>query len=269
VVKEKRIDAIISLGFYYSARLIAEGTADSPILFTSTNGTSRQSWNRLYFRSSNNILKNCEVEYGDWAVTFYGYPSTGNKIENCRIHDNDQGIRVERSGFDIKNCEIYDNRHNVVTINNTQVDIEGSKIYDGGRDGIYSLSNNTLNLYGSVIENNGNGGTSSRNGIYTGYNDVINIGDLYYEIWEGYNTIRNNYSSEVYAYSSSYVQIYYNSIHDDDGTKSIMRRATLSLVCLTGGENRRRIPLNFTAAMFISMNSNPSLPGKGKPDRAN
>jgi parallel beta-helix repeat protein len=211
------MDGYYSLGFYDSARLIAEGTADSPILFTSTNGTSRQSWNRLYFRSSNNILKNCEVEYGDWAVTFYGYPSTGNKIENCRIHDNDQGIRVERSGFDIKNCEIYDNRHNVVTINNTQVDIEGSKIYDGGRDGIYSLSNNTLNLYGSVIENNGNGGTSSRNGIYTGYNDVINIGDLYYEIWEGYNTIRNNYSSEVYAYSSSYVQIYYNSIHDDDG----------------------------------------------------
>jgi parallel beta-helix repeat protein len=194
------MDGYYALGFYDSARLIAEGTADDPHCLHLHQRYFRQSWNRLYIRSSNNVLKNCEVEYGDWALAYYGYPSTGNVIENCKIHANDQGIRIDRSGFDIKNCEIYDNRHNVVTINNPQVDIEGTKIYDGGRDGIYSLSNNTLNLYGSVIENNGNGGTSSRNGIYTGYNDVINIGDLYYEIWEGYNTIRNNYASEVYAY---------------------------------------------------------------------
>ncbi|PIS31104.1 MAG: hypothetical protein COT43_00325, partial [Candidatus Marinimicrobia bacterium CG08_land_8_20_14_0_20_45_22] len=209
------MDGYYTLGFYNNAHLIAEGTNQSPILFTSTSGTTRQSWNRLYFRSSNNVMKYCEVEYGDWAVCYYGYPSTGNIVENCTLHDNDQGIRIEYTGFDIKNCEIYDNRHNIVTINNPQVDIEGTRIYNGDRDGIYSVSSNTVNIYGSVIENNGIGGTSTRNGIYAGYNDVYNIGYTY--SWSGYNTIRNNYSSEIYAGDISNVQIFQNSVHDNDG----------------------------------------------------
>ncbi|PIS28429.1 MAG: hypothetical protein COT43_06380, partial [Candidatus Marinimicrobia bacterium CG08_land_8_20_14_0_20_45_22] len=212
------MDGYYTLGFYNNAHLIAEGTNQSPILFTSTSGTTRQSWNRLYFRSSNNVMKYCEVEYGDWAVCFYGYPSTGNIVENCTLHDNDQGIRIEYTGFDIKNCEIYDNRHNVVTINNSQVDIEGTKIYNGGRDGIYSVSSSTVNIYGSVIENNGIGGTSTRNGIYPGYNDIINLGRVNYPYWNGYNTIRNNYGSEVHAYYEiSQLQMMYNSVHDNDG----------------------------------------------------
>ena len=55
---------------------------------------------------------------------------------------------------------------NIVTINNPQVDIQGTRIYNGGRDGIYSYSGSLVRIYGSVIENNGIGGTSSRNGIY-------------------------------------------------------------------------------------------------------
>ena len=160
------MDGYYSLGFYDNARLIAEGTSGSPIIFTSTNGTSRKSWNRLYLRTSNNILKYCEVEYGDWAIHGYGNPSTGNVIENCIIHDNDQGIRIEKVNADINNCNIYNNRHNIVTINNPQVDIQGTRIYNGGRDGIYSYSGSLVRIYGSVIENNGIGGTSSRNGIY-------------------------------------------------------------------------------------------------------
>ena len=147
-----------------------------------------------------------------------GYPSSGNIIENCDIHDNDQGIRIEKNQVDVINCNIYDNRHNVVTMYNTQIDMERTRIYNGGRDGIYCSSADLLNIYGSVIENNGNGGTSTRNGIYSGYADVINIGRLSYPYWYGYNTIRNNYNDEIYSnYGNSQVEILYNSIHDDSG----------------------------------------------------
>lgn len=212
------MDGYFNLAFLDNARLIAEGTEEAPIVFTSSNGTSPQSWKYLYIRTSNNVLRHCEVKYGNWAIFMIGYPSSGNVVENCTIHDNDQGIRMENNEVDITNCDIYDNRHNMVTMYNAEIDIEGTHIHDGGRDGIYCYSADLLNIYGSVIEDNGNGGTSTRNGIYSRYADVINIGKLSYPAWSGYNTIRNNYNNEVYSYyGNSQVEIRYNSIHDDSG----------------------------------------------------
>jgi hypothetical protein len=100
---------------------------------------------------------------------------------------------------------------------NAEIDIEGTHIHDGGRDGIYCYSADLLNIYGCVIENNGNGGTSTRNGIYAGYTDLINLGNSNYPSWYGYNTVRDNYSSEIYSYGTDYIYLYYNSIHDDSG----------------------------------------------------
>jgi len=212
------MDGYFNLAFLDNARLIAEGTEEAPIVFTSSNGTSPQSWKYLYIRTSNNVLRHCEVKYGNWAIFMIGYPSSGNVVENCTIHDNDQGIRMENNEVDITNCDIYNNRHNMVTMYNAEINIEGTHIHDGGRDGIYCYSADLLNIYGSVIEDNGNGGTSTRNGIYSRYADVINIGKLSYPAWSGYNTIRNNYNNEVYSYyGNSQVEIRYNSIHDDSG----------------------------------------------------
>jgi len=214
------MDGNYSIGIYDNTRLLAEGTENDPIVFTSTNGTSRKSWGTLFVYSSYNIFKWCIVEYGDWGLKLYGYPdiASNNIVENCEFRNNDQGLRMEKNDVNVISCNIHDNRHNVVTINNARIDMQGTRIYNGDRDGIYSSSGNLLNIYGSVIENNGNGGTSTRNGILAGYNDVINIGRVNYPYWSGYNTIRNNYSSEVYALSGiAQIQMMYNSVHDDDG----------------------------------------------------
>lgn len=207
-----------NLSFLDNARLIAEGTEAAPIVFTSASGTSPKSWHYLYLRTSNNILSHCEVKYGDYGIFMVGYPSVNNVVELCDIHDNDQGIRIDKNNVDVIGCEIFNNRHNVVTTSNAEVNFEGCHIYNGGRDGIYCYSSDLLNLYGCVIENNGNGGTSTRNGIYAVYADVINIGKLSVPNWFGYNTIRNNYYHEVYAgYGASQVEVLYNSIHDNSG----------------------------------------------------
>ncbi|MCD6206284.1 MAG: right-handed parallel beta-helix repeat-containing protein, partial [Candidatus Marinimicrobia bacterium] len=213
-------DSKYNLCIKAGSKIIAEGTESSPVYFTSTDGTSRESWGTLYVYSSDNVFKWCIVEYGDWGLKLYGNPSpaSNNIVENCTFRTNDQGLRMEKNEVDVISCNIYDNRHNVVTMYNTQIDMEGTRIYNGGRDGIYCYSADLLNIYGSVIENNGNGGTSTRNGIYSGYADVINIGRLSYPYWYGYNTIRNNYNDEVYShYGNSQVEILYNSIHDDSG----------------------------------------------------
>jgi hypothetical protein len=215
-----QMDGYYTIATYDNACLIAEGTEADPILFTSTSGTTPQSWNRLYLRTDNNSLKWCEIEYSDWGIHAIGYPSSGNVFENCTLHDNDQGVRIEQNTCDVINCDIYDNRHNVVTINNPQVNISGTHITDGGRDGIYSASGNLLNLYGNVIENNGTGGTNTRNGLRTGYGDVVYVGKISYPNWQGYNTIRNNYQNEIYASSGlGGIQVFFSSVHDNSGYK--------------------------------------------------
>ncbi|MFH1249937.1 MAG: C25 family cysteine peptidase, partial [bacterium] len=187
------MDGYQGIGVYDNARLIAEGTQISPIVFTSTTDTSPQSWNRIYLRTSNNSFKWCEVKYSDWGIHIYGDPSSNNVFEHCTIHNNDQGIRIERGSADITSCNLYNNRHNFVTINNPQIDITATRIYNGGRDGIYSSGGNLLNISWTVIEDNGIGGTSTRNGIYARTGDVIYLGKTLSPIWDGYNTIRNNY----------------------------------------------------------------------------
>lgn len=212
-----RFDGYYSLTISDGAKLDAQGTDSKPILFTSVSGTSPQSWNKIYLRSDDNIMKWCEIEYGNWAVHAYGSPSENNTFENCIFHDNDQGLRIENNEAKIIESSIYSNRHNIVSISNSKTYIEATSISGGGRDGIYSTSGDYLQLYGNVIEDNGAGGTSTRNGIYAGYNDVISLGHPQAQNGEAYNTIRDNYASEIYAYSGSQASIYYNSIHDDAG----------------------------------------------------
>ena len=205
-------DSKYSLCIKAGSKIIAEGTESSPIYFTSTNGTSRKSWGTLFVNGSDNIFKWCIVEYGDWGLKLYGSPSpaSNNIVENCIFKNNDQGLRMEKNDADVTSCNIYDNRHNIVTINNTQIDIQGTRIYNGDRDGIYSTSGNLINIYGSVIEDNGIGGISTRNGIYT------RNSDLFYLCV--HNTIRNNYYNEIYAYyGNPYVFLLESSVHDDSG----------------------------------------------------
>jgi len=193
------------------SRIIAEGTEDQQIYFTAANPSGRRTWGTLFVNGSNNILKHCIVEYGDWGLKLSGSPSpaSDNVVENCIFRHNDQGLRIQNNTVDVRNCQMYDNRHNVVLIGNQDVDIEGCRIYNGDRDGVYSSNGNYVELYGNVIENNGLGSSSTRNGIYTNWNEVYYI--------RSYNTIRNNYSSEVAAYYDDMVDIEYSSVHDDNG----------------------------------------------------
>lgn len=184
------------------------------------SGATVHQVHNMYIDGDNNSLKYCVFEDGDWGVKFIGSPNqaSGNVVEYCTFRNNDQGLRIERNEVVVKNNVIRDNRHGIVTINNTEVEFHGNHVYNNDRDGIYSISNNYLQLYGNVIENNGLGSYSSRNGIYTWNGDNIELGDLNGQVWGGYNTIRDNYATEVYAgYGDPLVEILVASIYDNAG----------------------------------------------------
>lgn len=208
-----------NLSIKAGSKIIAEGTVQDSIYFTAESGSAQHPWGTFYVSSSHNRFQYCVVEYGNWGLKFYNANgATDNSIEHSDLQYNDQGVRIERNEVVVKNNTIHDNRHGIVTINNTEVEFQGNHIYDNDRDGIYSTSNNYLQLYGNVIETNGLGGTNSRNGIYTRNGDNIELGDVNGIIWQGYNTIRDNVATEVYAgYGDPVVEIIEASIHDDTG----------------------------------------------------
>ncbi|MBN1181522.1 MAG: hypothetical protein JXB49_04485 [Bacteroidales bacterium] len=97
------------------SNIIAEGTEESPILFTSATGSSPGSWQYVILYGGNNIFKHCEFKYGRSPLyLYYCTASEGsrNLIENCTIHHSYYyGIDVYRSLANIKGCHIYNNRN--------------------------------------------------------------------------------------------------------------------------------------------------------------
>jgi len=179
------------------ATIQAIGTEEKPITFTSLNGTQPSSWKNIFLYGSGSRFEHCEFKYGHWAVNVSGYPCTGgqNIIKHCTFHNNDQALRIQNNNSTIvENCKIYDNRHGIVTYSVSNLDFTANRIYENSRDGLYSIGNSDLSFVYNVIDNNGEGHTSTCNGIYAGYSDYITLNP-----GSGKNTIRNNYSKEVYA----------------------------------------------------------------------
>ena len=94
---EIRFEAEASLNFGYSngtrGVLVAKGTADAPIRFTSTSSSPQKGdWGTLYLGngSSSSVLEHCTIKYGGGggsdtaALTVYG-PNNKPTIKNCTI----------------------------------------------------------------------------------------------------------------------------------------------------------------------------------------
>jgi len=195
------------------SKIIAKGTSQKPVTFTSATGTSRQSWGCVYVYSNDNVFEHCHFEYGNYAILINARSGTigDNIIKDCTFYQNDQALRIHKNSLTtVQGCEIYNNRHALVFYQNPSIDFQGNHIHHNDRDGIYSWSYNHHNLYGNVIEYNGLGSSSTRNGIYASNDDYIYL--------EDYNTVRENNVHEIQSYyGTDLVQAYSSSIHDDTG----------------------------------------------------
>lgn len=201
-----------SITFKAGAYIDAVGTASSPITFTSIDGTpSRSEWGTVYIYSSNNTFEHCTIEGSDWGLKFYGTPSTtsNNVVKNCTLKKNDQAIRAENTELDVYDSTIEDNRHAFVLINNTSstggIYLDGNTVRNNDRDGIYSI-NSVVDVFNTVLDNNGLGNVSTYHGIWASSNSNIALGTRTFSANSaGYNTVKNNHGAGIYRSSSSYV----------------------------------------------------------------
>jgi len=193
------------------AKVIAQGSSSQPIRFTSATGTTPGSWKYVQLQGGNSIFKYCVFEYGQYPIYLYNATS-GNPtlIENCEIKNSTYGIYCKSSKAKVKSCDLHHNTYGIFSNNSTQLDVIGTRIHHNNSVGVNSYSGGLVRFYGSVIESNGNHGLSTFN------SDVIYIGYPY--TWLGYNTVRSNTGTEVYANSGSpQVRICYSSVHDNTG----------------------------------------------------
>ncbi len=110
----------------YEGNLIAEGTKEEPITFTTS--TPGQYWKGIYFNDANSkcSMEHCVVEYGGYehtpAIPYWngnirfnegGYPNPGNvKISECTIRysiTNGIARATKQTNSHIHNCNIYGN----------------------------------------------------------------------------------------------------------------------------------------------------------------
>ena len=91
-------------------KLIARGTKDKMIVFTSAEGTPKPGdWGAINFQDSkDNIIEYCDISYADTGVHGHGVQVA---VANCYLHDN--GVAI---GF--KNVERYPTKGSMNVVNN-------------------------------------------------------------------------------------------------------------------------------------------------------
>lgn len=150
--------------------LYAEGTDESPIIFTAFNGENG-GWNGLKFYSASgtSLLKHCIIEKATTNV----YLSSTNQptIENCEIrYAIERGIELNSSSPSVIAANIHHNGTNGMYLSSSSPNVEFSHIHHNGTNGMYLYNSSSPTVKLSRIHQN------STNGIYidgysTSYDD--------------------------------------------------------------------------------------------------
>ena len=166
------------LKVYEGGSLMAEGTKDSMIVFTSNKASpSPGDWDGIYLSGTEHkaILKYCQIEYAEVGIKCTAYASgcssydNYSKIMNCVIrYSEGEGIYCIALGSQIAGCTIP-------RVGNCDPDILFNLIYKNGGSGIvcyatqgyFSYASARPRIYGNVIAAN------KRNGISCSGDDDV------------------------------------------------------------------------------------------------
>lgn len=161
-------------------KLIAQGTAEAPILFTSAaEKPAAGDWSGLVFE--NNVetsvsrLRHCRIEYADTALSgtlaalvvedaqlrnntlaLLAQKKFSGGMFNCEFLDNDNGARfAQNSRFKVENCRILRTRGDgVLCDKNSSPAIANCEVGDSGSAGIRCLSGSSPTIEGCLIRDN-------------------------------------------------------------------------------------------------------------------
>jgi parallel beta-helix repeat protein len=182
VVRFSRLDSngddIGEHEIFIQGRLLAQGTAAQPILFTSAEARPRPGdWGAINMMAAEeeNILTHCLVEY---AYRGFHAHFARAQVRHCEFRRNVRGMQFQESTVHIEDCRIIDNL-NGVQFRDAQVTLQGTLIRGNywGLRCVYSEVEvhhcriegnliNGLNLRDSTLLATGNLIRGNRRGLY-------------------------------------------------------------------------------------------------------
>jgi len=184
------------LNLNVSGTLIAEGTAEEPIYFTSDAPEPQNGdWSMIHVRNStNSVFRYCVVEFGQQGINFWdGSPEISHcvirwhnweglyfesysepSISYCHIVENGyNGLAAEQfNTITMDYCEVERSGTNGVHIDASLAEIRRSLVHDNLANGLSVDNNGTLRALGVAINNNGVGRGGCGIGIGEGTNIV-------------------------------------------------------------------------------------------------
>jgi len=137
-------------------RLVANGTEERKILFTTNDPTHYTVWQTITFNvTQSSLFINCVIEYGTNAIILKnGYLKVQNSVLR---YSSENGITVNEGSLTIQNCEVGSNGASAINIvGGTQISIENNLISSSG-NGICIAGGNQVNVHSNIIRSNGNG----------------------------------------------------------------------------------------------------------------
>jgi parallel beta-helix repeat protein len=153
-------------GIKVEGRIVAEGTGDAPILFTSAAVPARPgSWDKILFTfSAGSRFLHCTFEGARYA--FHAHFSEIS-VRRCIFTENEEGVRLGTSRVTIVDSVFTRNEIRGINFRECRNEIRGNLVYENG-DGIFLHSKDSA----SVIR---------ENAIYANRGFNVRLGDLHSE----------------------------------------------------------------------------------------
>ncbi|MCD4742219.1 MAG: right-handed parallel beta-helix repeat-containing protein, partial [Desulfobacteraceae bacterium] len=177
-------------GFRFYGALLAEGTEEQPIIFTSNAATPAPGdWDGIYFTNETNDAKTkleyCKIEYGGQSTDANLYMFNASPtIKNCEIASSiGHGIYLNTSSPNIENCTINNNQKDGIYAANSSSATIASNIFSKNAESCINLPPNSINnISGSVGIDNGKNYIKVRTGNIRSTNNIWRTQDLPYVV---------------------------------------------------------------------------------------
>jgi hypothetical protein len=168
------------LHFIVKGGIVAEGTAEAPIYFTSDaeipqngdwsmlrviNPTGPVRFSHAIFEfaqqglniwSGQNVeIRNSVFRWNNWEGIYFESSSTA-EMDGCNLVENGyNGLAAEQfNSIDMQNCEVWRNGTSGIHVDASEVEIRESLVHDNGAHGLSVDDNGTLRAYGVASYDN-------------------------------------------------------------------------------------------------------------------
>ena len=156
-------EGFVGPGIRVEGRIVAAGTEENPVLFTSEGTPAPGSWDKILFTfSEGNRFDRCVFEGARYA--FHSHFS-GIEVRNCVFRDNEEGVRLGTSRVRIEDSVFTRNIVRGINFRECRNTIRRNLVYGNG-DGIFLHSKTE----GSILR---------ENAIYGNRHYNLRLGDLH------------------------------------------------------------------------------------------